>query len=295
MTNTLAQYGVLGTTPTTVVNSTNDFRQIRQLAESVDNFSSNSKIFGLHLEGPFVNPIKKGGIPNSSVVPYDRDLLLKIINILGDNLKMMTIAPEISPNMEIIDILLDHNIVPALGHSNIDYESAHIAFDKGVKHVTHMFNAMPPLHHRNPGPILAIFERKDVSVQIISDGIHLNPAIVRYLYKTLGINNCICVSDGQSVIGLPDGEYDINGGRYVKNGDRATDIDGNLIGTALDVGAIAKKFQQYTGCSQIEAIQTVTINPAGIVARDNIYDLTAGCMVNHLIAMDDDWNIFHIL
>ncbi len=296
ITSTLYDRGLYGITPTTIVDPKKDFEQLRILKDTLDGLDSNLNMFGLHLEGPHVNPVKRGGIPQESVLPYRRDDLLKIINILGNQLAMMTIASEVSPDMEIIDILLAHDIVPALGHTNISYEEAHQAFDKGIRHVTHIFNAMPAIHHRNPGPLLAILERKNISVQIIADGAHLNPAVVRYLYNNLGIDNCICISDGQSIIGLPDGEYDINGNIHVKNGDKATDKDGNLIGTALDVGKIARNFQQFTGCSQQEALQTVTINPARILGLESIFDLSVGgSNLEQLIAVDKNWRISRIL
>ncbi len=295
MADTLFKFGIMGTTPTTIVNPQKDFEQLRVLKEALDKISPQIKIFGLHLEGPYVHPAKRGGIPAASVLPYNREELLKIIGILGDHLAMMTIAPEISPNMEIIDILLDHNIVPALGHTNINYTEAHNAFDKGIRHVTHVFNAMPSFHHRNPGPLLAILERKDVSVQIISDGVHLDPAVVRYLYRSLGIDNCICVSDGQSIIGLPDGKYDINGSIHVKNGGKATDLDGNLIGTALDAGIIAGNFQDFTGCTQAEALQTVTVNPARVLGVEDEFGIVAEGKIAGLVMVDDNWNIAKIL
>ncbi|MBN2280228.1 MAG: N-acetylglucosamine-6-phosphate deacetylase [Candidatus Marinimicrobia bacterium] len=287
-TTTLLNYGVTGLTPTTIVNPENNFQQLTLIKETLEKGVRGARLLGLHLEGPFVNRKRKGGIPGASVLDYDRETLLKILNLLGDKLKMMTIAPEISPRMEIIDILLDHGIVPALGHTDINYADAHRAFEKGVRHVTHIFNAMPVLHHREPGPLLAIFERKDVSVQIISDGVHLDPAIVRYLYTSLGIDNCVCVSDGQSVIGLPDGDYDINGGIYQKNGEKATDKDGNLIGTALDVGHIAGKFQRFTGCSQKEAIQSVALNPAKVLGLQETTGALEAGMRADLVVLDSN-------
>lgn len=288
MTAMLTSKGVTGIVPTTIVSSENDYQQLRKLNNVLEELKDQSGILGLHLEGPFINPVKKGGIPSQAICEYDRKKLLKIIQILGNNLKMMTIAPEISPNMEIIDILLDHNIVPSLGHTDISYSDAHLAFDKGVRHVTHIFNAMPPLHHRNPGPLLAIFERKDITVQIISDGTHLNPAIVRYLYHTLGVDNCVCVSDGQSVIGLPDGKYEINGGIYQKTGEKATDLDGNLIGSALDVGTIGRYFKNFTQCSPIEAFQTISINPAKVLNIDNDFgSITKGKNADLVVINED--------
>ena len=291
MASTLLKYGITGITPASIVNPDNDYAQLRMLNQSLNNYDGKVKMHGLHLEGPFINPIKRGGIPISSVRDYNRDELLKIIKILGNNLKMLTIAPEISPNMEIIEILLDNNIIPALGHTNITYKEAHKAFDKGIKHVTHVCNAMPYLHHRNPGPLLAILERKDISVQIIADGAHLDPAIVNFLYNSIGIENSICISDGQSVIGLPNGKYNINGDYYYKKGNRATDANGNLIGTALDVGSIAQKFYKFTNCSFSEAIQTVTMNPAKILGIDNLYGTIKIGKKADFVIMDDDWNV----
>jgi len=265
MSKTLARYGVTSFLATTMLEPDTDNQHLKVLKNGIKNDRSGANILGVHLEGPFISPEMRRGIPERAISPYSADKLQEIRDLLGNNLKMMTIAPEIKGGMKLIKNLKSNNIVPALGHTNATYEETKKAFDAGMDHVTHIFNAMPALHHRKPGPLLAIFESETTSAQIISDGVHLDPNVVNYLYKTLGNERCICITDGIQAIGLPDGRYKYYGREYIKKEGTARYLDGTLIGTTLDTGTIAFKFQEFTGCTLENAINTVTKNPAKVL------------------------------
>ncbi|PIS27683.1 MAG: N-acetylglucosamine-6-phosphate deacetylase [Candidatus Marinimicrobia bacterium CG08_land_8_20_14_0_20_45_22] len=269
MSRTLARLGITGFLATTVVKPCEKNHHLRVVAQNVGKNLSGATILGIHLEGPFINPVKCGGISIRSIYPPKGNSLDEILEITGKNLKMMTIAPEIAGNHPIIRQLIDANIIPSFGHSNASYEEARTGFDLGINHVTHIFNAMPPLHHRFPGPLTAIFESETITAQIIGDGVHLHPAIVDMLYRILGKERCICITDGIQAMGLPDGRYIYNGKEYESKNGAATYLDGTLIGTALSVFEIAKRFMRFTGCDLKTAIDTVTIHPAKLLGIDD--------------------------
>ncbi|MDD5764715.1 MAG: N-acetylglucosamine-6-phosphate deacetylase [Candidatus Marinimicrobia bacterium] len=268
MSRTLARLGITGFLATTVVKPTEKNRHLRVVTEKVGKDLGGATILGIHLEGPFINPVKCGGISIQSIYPPKDNSLEEILEITGETLKMMTIAPEIAGNHAIIRKLINANVIPSFGHSNANYEEARAGFGLGINHVTHIFNAMPSLHHRFPGPLTAIFESETITAQIISDGVHLHPGIIGMLYRILGKERCICITDGIQAMGLPDGRYVYNGKEYDSKDGAAAYLDGTLIGTSLSVLEIAKRFMRFTNCDLKTAINTVTIQAAKLLGID---------------------------
>lgn len=266
---TLAGFGVTGFLATSVVNPERGNAHLKVLAGHWRDDFGGARILGLHLEGPFINPAKRGGIAESAIYPASEKRLNEIFDITADSLKMMTIAPELKDSREVIDRLQAHGCIPSLGHTAANYQQTKRAFDWGIRHVTHVFNAMPPLHHREPGPLLAILDSADVSVQIISDGVHLHPGIARLLGRSLGFGRCICITDGIQAIGLPEGRYEYNGREYTSRAGVARYDDGTLIGTALALNEIGARFQKFTGCSLEEAVDSISLNPARLLGLDH--------------------------
>ncbi|MEJ2637323.1 MAG: N-acetylglucosamine-6-phosphate deacetylase [Calditrichia bacterium] len=265
---TLASLGVTGFLATTVVHSQKPNEHLRLAAEMSEKDLGGARLLGVHLEGPFINPAKRGGISPDSIYLPSKEALDNILEITGSSLKMMTIAPEMPGNDEIIRQLLDNNIVPSFGHSNAGYEETARSLRQGIPHVTHIFNAMRPLHHRNPGPLPAVFEDSNVTVQIISDGVHLHPGIIRMLYRIIGPERCVCITDGVQAIGLPEGRYIYNTKEYESRGGAARYPDGTLIGTAIGLNEIAWRFMEFTGCSPEEAVNAASLNPARVLGLD---------------------------
>jgi N-acetylglucosamine-6-phosphate deacetylase len=151
---------------------------------------------------------------------------------------------------------------------------------------------MRSLHHRDPGPLAAIFENKNISVQIISDGHHLHPSIVNLIYQLIGGDRCICITDGMHGIGLPDGFYFYNGKKYESKDGAARYLNGTLIGSTTSLANIALKFMRFTRCSLETAINTVSKNPARLL---NIYDRKGSLDIGKdadIILFDKDNSIF---
>jgi N-acetylglucosamine-6-phosphate deacetylase len=284
---TLARFGVTGFLATTVIKPEIKHEHLSRAAAAVGQNLGGARLLGIHLEGPFINPIKRGGIAPTAIAPFSPHLLAEILQHTGDKLKIMTIAPEIEGGQELIRLLTQKGIIASLGHTNADYPATQQAIAAGVRHVTHIFNAMPPLNHRAPGPIAAIFEAPEVTVQIISDGVHVHPAIVNLLAKNIGSKRCICISDGIQALGLPNGNYHYNGQEYIAKDGVACYPDGTLIGTALAVSQIAQRFKQFTNCSLPEAINTVALNPARLLGLERIGKIQPGYLADLAIITAD--------
>lgn len=251
-------------------------------------------MMGIHLEGPFISPAKKGGINENKISPYSKKLLDDIFIHCGEALKMMTIAPEIDHTNELIAALKKHGVIPAFGHTDATAEQTQLAIQNGIDHVTHICNAMRPIHHREPGPLPEIFD-SEASVQIIADGVHLSDRMVRFLHKMLGTDRCICITDGMLSGGLPDGKYVYQGySFYTKNGEARYIHDDGLIGTSLSVACIAKRFKSYTNCSFPDALKTVTENPCRVMKRYPDYAKISKDCPADLVLTDDSFHIYAV-
>lgn len=224
---------------------------------------------GIHIEGPFINPKKKGGIPPEYITAPEPAVFEAIKNKCGPKPLILTVAPEI-PGMEGILALCRKNAVRAsLGHSDADTLAAQEGFERGIELVTHLGNAMRPFHHRDPGPLPAIRE-SDAYVQLISDGVHMHPDAVKFYYDILGPKRCICITDGIECTGLPDGEYRFRDKPYKSENGAVFYSDGSgLIGTALSLYEIMLRFKRFTGCSLTDAVAAASTNPARCLGVDN--------------------------
>ncbi len=286
---TLARVGTTGFLGTTVVKPKEDNAHLKLMRSFTGRELGGAKLLGIHLEGPFINIKKKGGLAEDAIYPSSPGELEEILDATGDSLKMMTIAPELPGNLQIIRELVKNGVIASFAHSDASYEEVKEGFNAGISHVTHIFNAMPPLHHRAPGPLSAIFENDKVSVQIISDGHHLHPSIVNLIYKLVGEERCICITDGMHGIGLPDGRYIYNGREYESRNGAARYLDGTLIGSTMSLGNIAFKFMEFTGCGLEAAVNSVTKNPAALLKmNDRIGSLETGKSADIVILNPDN-------
>jgi len=206
---------------------------------------------------------------------------------------MMTIAPELPGNLDIVRSLLSLGIIPSFGHSEATYAETKIAFDAGISHVTHLFNAMPPLSHRAPGPLTAIFESQHVSAQIISDGHHVDPAVVALAFKFLGPLRTICITDGVQGIGLPPGKYLFNGREYETMQGAARYLDGTLIGSTKGLSQIIAEFKKYTHCSVQQRLRVRhSRRRGGCLGIDNRYGTLETGKQADIVLFDDDLSVW---
>ncbi len=265
---TCARFGVTGFLATTVYKRGQRNAHLRLAAECTGRDLGGAQLLGTHLEGPFISPHKRGMIQPDCLGDASAVILDDIYALLGDTLKMMTVAPELPGSEAIIRTLMANGTVASFGHSKATYEEALWAFDVGIAHATHLFNAMPSLHHRDPSPLAAIFERPSVTCQVITDGVHIHPAVLRLAYKALGPERFVTITDGIQALGLPDGRYVYNNVEYECRNGTPRYKDGTLIGTAVPLNDLLTRLMRFTGCPLSEAIRTVTENPARVLGLD---------------------------
>ena len=288
---TCARFGTTGFLATTVFKPSQDNRHIALAAEYTNRDLGGANLLGIHLEGPFISIEKKGMILPDCICPPSEQILDEIQDITKGHLSMMTIAPELPGNLGIIKSLVDSDVIASFGHSNATYEQTLDGFDAGISHVTHLFNAMPSIHHRNPGPLVAIFETENVTAQVITDGVHIHPAVLKFSYENLGPDRTIPITDGMQAIGLGDGLFIYNGIEYESKAGAARYKDGTLIGTALGLSQMLKRFIAFTDCPLDVAIRMATRIPAGLLGlEDKKGTITAGKDAD-LILLDNSLSV----
>lgn len=251
------QTGVTSFLPTTM---TMPFSKIEKAMERIRQTMGKmdgAEILGCHMEGPFINDEYKGAQDKQYIIGPD---LSRIVPYL-DCIKIITLAPEIEGSLALIKACKQHGIVVSIGHSNATYEQAIEAIAAGATHMSHTFNALPPLHHRYPGAIGAAMDSEMVC-ELIADNLHVHPAMQRLFLKGKGFGNIILITDAMRASMLEDGQYDLGGQNVIVKNGEARLASGVIAGSVLALNQAVRNFVNNTGLELAKAIQLVTINPA---------------------------------
>jgi N-acetylglucosamine-6-phosphate deacetylase len=266
---TCARHGVTGFLATTVYRPGGDNRHLPVAAAYCRPAGSGAEdaadVLGLHLEGPFISPEKRGMIQPDCLGPVREETLTELLRLSGGTLRMLTIAPELPGALEMIRRLTGQGIVASFGHSAADYVQTAAGLKAGIRHATHLFNAMSGLHHREPGPVPALLGRREVTLQIIPDGVHLHPAILRLMAGLVGAERVVLITDGLQALGLQDGTYTYNRQPIEVTGGTARSPDGRLVGTTLGMNRLIQRYHGFTGCPLAQAVRAATFNPACVL------------------------------
>lgn len=237
--------------------------------------SSCAELVGIHLEGPFISPAKKGAQKESNIVPPSATLFEKLWEASDGLLKIITMAPETDSALSFIREFSDRVHI-SVGHTAADYDMAAWAFDAGADHLTHLFNAMNPLHHRNPGPIGAAFKHPEVFVEMICDGIHIHPAVMKASLQMFGKERIVFISDSMRATGLPDGHYELGGQPVDVKGPLATLPDGTIAASVTNLMDCMKKAVSV-GIPLETAVRCASYNPAcSIGVSDRLGSIEVG-------------------
>lgn len=223
---------------------------------------------GIHMEGPFIAPDRKGAQNGAYIREPDITLFDSLNEASGGLIKILTVAPEQKGAMELIEQRRSGAII-SLGHTNADYDLSVRAYEKGAGHVTHLYNAMNPFLHRAPGLIGAAADREDVTVELICDGVHVHPAAVRTALRIFGDDRIILVSDSMRATGLKDGQYLLGGQMVDVQGKYALLPDGTIAGSVTSLLDCMRTAVLEMGVPLKSAVKCVAVNPA---KRIGIYD-----------------------
>ena len=225
-----------------------------------------ARLMGLHLEGRYLNPSKRGVQAAELLVPPSADELDSLLSHMG-LLLHVSYAPETDRDGSFAAYAVERGVTLSAGHTAMTYAEAKLAESRGVRAYTHLFNAMNPLHHREGGAVCAALEGESYC-ELICDGMHISPGVVRLAYKCKGAERLALVSDSMAGAGMPDGEYMIAGARVCVRDGRALDADGHLGGSTLDMFDALKNLMKFCSLSLESALPCATLTPARLVGID---------------------------
>ena len=228
-----------------------------------------AEVVGVHLEGPFLSTAKKGAQNGEFLHDPDVPMLKRLQDAAQGCVKLVTVAPEQPGAMEFIRAAVEMGVTVSVGHTVADYDTAMAAFAAGASHATHLYNGMPSLHHRTPGVIAAAFDSPGVQAELICDGVHIHPAMVRLAFRLFGKERMILISDSLRAAGMPDGEYPFGGQMIEVHGNRAT-IAGHpetLAGSVTSLMGCLRQAAAF-GIPLADAVRACTYNPAQSIGID---------------------------
>lgn len=249
-----------------------------------------ARILGMHLEGPFLSPIRRGAHNSDHMIEPDLDLVKRLLST--GHLTHMTVAPELPGALQLIDMLVNHGVIVSLGHTDADAATSHAAFDRGASSVTHIFGAQRPWEHRDPGVSGVGLVRGDVFITCIVDGIHLSPETVQ-LAAIAADWRFVLITDAISAAGRPDGRY-VLGDRTVilKNGACRLE-DGTLAGSALTMDQAVRNMIDL-GFDPLVAIGAATAAPAALMRRQDLGSLVPGSAAD-VCVLDDRFRVMRTI
>ncbi len=286
------EHGITSYCPTSMTLAKDKLMDIFATATKVEPDSSRARIIGVNMEGPLIDIAKKGAQAAEYISVPDVSFFHQCNEASGNQIKLVTLAPNVDRAFEFIEAAKDE-VVISIGHTTADYDCAKKAMELGVNHVTHLYNAMPPFGHRDPGVIGAACDSEDCMVELICDGFHIHGSVVRTTFKMFGDERVVLISDSMMATGMENGTYEL-GGQEVTMKDRlATLSNGTIAGSATNLFDCMKKAMEF-GIPESTAIFAATRNPAkSIKVYDQVGSLTPGKYADVLI-VDDSYNLVKV-
>ncbi len=265
-------------------------KDISRLAEYIhDNPDSN--IRGIHMEGPYLNKALKGAMNEDYLWTPTVESWNEMWEASKGLIKLMTIAPELPGAVDVMRAAAKEGVVLSIGHSMASYDELEIAIDNGAAHVTHIFNAMRPFHHRNPGVILGALLRNELKIELIADTLHVHPAVMELILKLKGSSGIILVSDSIRAGGMHEGEYEFADQKVIMKNKRAFLEDGTLAGSTLTLNMAIRNMVETANAKITEAIRMASLNGAKVINLDHRKGILAVGKDADIVVMDDDYSV----
>ena len=272
-----------------------DFRDRMERGEVPDGDRC-ADIVGINMEGPFISVVKKGAQNADYIIPCDAELAREFYEASGGLLKFIGLAPEDNPDfVGYINKVKEFTGV-SLAHTNADYASAKKAFDAGARHAVHLFNAMSAFTHRDPGVVGAVSDSPHVSAEIITDGVHVHPAMVRTAFRFNGADRMIIISDSLRSTGMPDGDYVLGGQAIIKKGKYCRLAEGGAL-----AGSVSNQFEcMVNAVKEMEipletAVACSTIHPAKAIGVDDLYGSIEEGKYGDLVLLNEDLELMAVV
>ena len=275
----------LPTTVTAPIDQT--LRSLEALANAIElhTASNEARPIGIHLEGPFISHAKRGVHPPADILPPDIGLFDRFQQAARGHIRLITIAPEIPGALALIEHAASLGIRVSIGHTNATSEGALAAIEAGATSATHTFNAMRPLDHRDPGVIATVLDEDRLFAELICDGIHVAPEMIRLWLKAKGADKAILVTDSMSAAGMPDGSYTLGTFQVEVANGRALS-NGSLAGSVLTMDRAVANLQRFTGSVLGMAVRLASHNPAKLLGLE-------GSIGNPASGQPANFNVFN--
>jgi N-acetylglucosamine-6-phosphate deacetylase len=249
-----------------------------------------AQLLGIHLEGPFISPAKRGTHKAVNLSAPNADLFRKWVHAANKTVRIVTLAPELSGAEELIRIARDSGIFVGMGHSNATSEEAHSAIEEGVCYAVHTFNAMRAFSHRDPGIVGEVLSDDRVFAEIIADGVHVDPSVIRLFARAKGRARVVLVTDAISATGMTDGRYLLGKDLVHVTGGICRDSEGHLAGSTLTQEVALRNFVQWSGWSFEDALLGLTANPAHALKLERKGVLEPGADAD-IVLMDQTFRV----
>ncbi len=296
MSRALAEDGVTGFLPTLISDREEPLLgELRALSGSMEATRGGARALGIHLEGPFLNPERRGAhrpeaLRRPSVEEFDR-----YQEAASGGIVKLTIAPELPGALEVIRHARRELPVVSLGHTAADFDTAVRAFEAGANAVTHLFNAMNPLHHRQPGLLAAALNSPPrIKAQVIADGLHVHPEVVRLIYRCKGAEGVVLVTDAVSAAGMPDGDYRVGSVTVHLRDGACRDAEGRLAGSALRMDEGLRNLARWCGAQSplqlAGPVSTATLQPAELLGLERKGRIAPGADAD-LVLLDEQLRV----
>ena len=266
----LASHGVSSYFPTTVTAPLDaTLSALARLADAIEaaqrgSFSQRARPLGIHLEGPFISPCRRGVHPPANLLQPSLGAFERFWDAARGHIRVMTIAPELPGAIEVIKEAAKRGVSVSLGHSDASLDAARAGMAAGGRHATHTFNAMRPLDHRDPGILGEVLTDPRLSADIIADGIHVDPLIVELFLKAKGPEAAVLITDATAATGMPDGRYHL-GSLEVEVKDGRCTSGGSLAGSVLTLDQAVRNVMKFAQWDLQDAVRIATLNPAQVV------------------------------
>ncbi|MER7379359.1 N-acetylglucosamine-6-phosphate deacetylase [Streptomyces lanatus] len=267
-----------GTTTLVASTVTGDMDFLTRRAGLLSELAEQGDIAGIHFEGPFISPCRKGAHSEELLRDPDPAEVRKLIDAARGHAAMVTLATELPGGIDSVRLLAEHGVIAAIGHTDATYEQTVAAIEAGATVATHLFNAMPPLGHREPGPIAALLEDERVTVELINDGTHLHPAALQLAFHHAGADRVAFITDAMDAAGFGDGRYML-GPLEVEVADGVARLveGGSIAGSTLTLDRAFKRAVTVDRLPVEHAVSALSANPAKLLGRyDRIGSLEPG-------------------
>ncbi|MFI7358637.1 N-acetylglucosamine-6-phosphate deacetylase [Streptomyces avidinii] len=281
-----------GTTTLVASTVTGDLDELARRAALLAELTQQGEIAGIHFEGPFINPCRKGAHKEDLLRDPDPAEVRKLIDAAHGAARMFTLATELPGGLDSVRLLAEHGVIAAIGHTDATYEQTRAAIDAGATVATHLFNAMPPLAHREPGPIAALLEDERITVELINDGTHLHPAALELAFHHAGAHRVALITDAMDAAGFGDGTYHLGPLEVeVKHGVARLVEGGSIAGSTLTLDTAFKRSVTLDKLPVESVVQAISANPAKLIGfYDEIGSLEPGKYAD-LVVLDAAFDV----